>query len=811
MSTFLRDLRFAVRGLARKPGFAAAAILCLALGIGANTAIFSFVNAILLEPLPFPEPDRLVYLWQQFLADGQERVPVSGQEFLDYSDRNEAFSTLIALFRQEYNVTGSGEAELADGLRASSGVFAMLGVQPALGRVFSADEDRFGKHFVILLTDEMWHRRFGARPDVLGEKLLLDGAPYTIIGVLPRGFRPLRVKVDFWVPLAMNLDRLPPRDARGLMVLGRLRPGVTLEQAGENVSKVARGFAEEHPDLYPAASGWGIRLLRMGDQLTGNVRPALLALFVAALGVLVIACINVANLLLARAVVRGREMALRMGLGAGRRALLSQLFAEGLVLSLAGAALGLLFAYWGIGVLVANAPARIPLLDRVGIDRMVLLFALSSALTTGIVFGFAPILRVLYTDLAGALRAGSGATGAGRGRRGPRHALIVAEVALTTLVLIGAALTTRSLLALEQVDPGFRADQVLTLKLHLAKGPQMTRAKVTAKQRALVERLREIPGVVVAGGVSDLPIAGGSDERGFLIREGVVPVPGEVRPEVCWRAATAKYFETMGIPLRSGRGLSDSDSASAEPVAVIDELLARQFWPGMDPLGKRLRLLGTPYVSEEMRTVVGVVGAIRPLSLAEDARPVIYLAQEQVAFPGLWLTARTVGKPASLASTVHKALREVDPEQAIPDVVPMLDRLDQTLAQPRFVALLFVLFGGLALCLALLGVYGVLAYGVAQRTVEIAVRTAVGATPRQVLALVLGEGLRLAGLGALLGVLGAFAAGRLVERLLYGVETYDLATYLAVPTVILATAVLAALIPAWRATRVAPTLALRGD
>ncbi len=811
MSTILRNLRFAVRSLARKPGFAATAILCLALGIGANTAIFSFVNAVLLEPLPYPEPDRLVHLWQQFLADSPERVPVSGREFLDYRERSRAFSTLAAMIHQEYSVTGSGEPEVRDGVRASAELFGMLGVRPAFGRTFRAEEDRFGKHFVTLLSDEMWRSRFAARPDILGEQLLLDGVAYTIIGVLPRGFRLLPRKVDLWVPLAMDLDHLPARDARGLILLGRLRPGITFEQATANMAQVARGFAEEHPDLYPAASGWGIRLVSLRDQLSGKVRANLLALFAAALGVLAIACINVANLLLARAVARGREMALRIGLGAGRRALFAQLVVEGLVLSLAGAACGALFAGWGIGLLVANAPARIPFLDRVGIDLTVLLFALSAAVLIGLVFGLAPILRALRLDLAGALRGGAGAAGESRGRRGPRHALIVAEVALTTLVLIGASLTTRSLLSLGRVDPGFRSDRLLTLKLRPAKGPQMTRAKVTAKQHALIERLHQVPGVSMAAGVSDLPIVGGFDERGFLLREAAVPVPGEVRPEVCWRAVTANYFETMSIPIRSGRGLTDRDAAGGELVAVIDELLARRFWPGMSPLGRRVRVVGSPSVTEEWRTVVGVVGAIRPVSLADDPRSVVYLAQAQIASPWLWLAARTSGDPASLTTAVRRALLEVDPEQVIPDVLPMTDRLAKTLAMPRFVALLFALFGGLALALALLGVYGVLAYGVAQRTRELAVRMAVGADRPKLLGLVIGEGMRLAGLGVLLGVVGALMASRLIERLLYGVKIYDPLTYVAVPTVILATSALAALIPAWRATRVAPAFALRGD
>ena len=819
MDALLQDVRFALRGLRGSPGFTLAAVLCLALGIGANTAVFSVLHGVLLRPLPFEDPERLVLIWGRNLSQDLPEMPSSGAEFLDYRDRSTSFTDVAAVINRYINLTGSGvPPERLVAARVSASLFPLLGVEAAHGRTFLAEEDRLGNENVVLLSHGLWRRRFGGDPGIVGQKLLLSEEPYEVVGVLPPEFR-FKVGMfdyDIFIPVAINLEKLPPRDFRGLTVVARLKPGVALERAQSEMDALAARFRAEYPEIYAAGGqgpgagegGWGIHLVPLHEQMVGDIRPAL-ALLMGTVGlVLLIACANVANLLLARATARQKEVSIRAALGASRGGLLRQFLTESVLLGLLGGALGLLLAYWGLKGLVLLNPGDIPRLDEVRIAPAVLGFTALVSLLTGLLFGLVPAVKAFKPDLQATLKEGGKTSGQGGGSDRVRGALVVAEVAIALVVLAGAGLLMRSLWRLQEVDLGFRTERVLTLQLYLSPTRYGDPAARAAYIQRLVESLRRVPGVEAAGAVSGLPL---SEVQALIdaVPEGLVLRAGEASPVVDWRPAGPDYFRAMGIPLRQGRAFTDSDHAQAAPVAIVDESYARRYWPGQSALGRRVRVATNQPGAEAWRTVVGVTGTVRALGLEGEAREQVYtpIAQSPSAYVAVALRTRV--PPESVAGSVRQAIWSVDPDQPVEKVMPMADIVADSSAGRRSYAFLLGVFAAVALLLAAIGVYGIMAYSVAQRHQEIGIRMALGARPADVLGMIVRQGMKLAALGLLFGGLLYFASRRWVEGLLYGVAATDVATLLGVALLLAGVILLASYVPARRASRVNPMVTFR--
>ncbi len=805
------DLGFALRGLRRSPGFAAAAVLCLALGIGANTAVWSVLDAVLLSPLPFAAPERLVLVWGRQPAEEMEEMPASGAEFLDYRDQARSLTGIAALINRYVNLTGDGAPERVAAARVSASLFPLLGVEAALGRTFLPEEDRLGNEKVAVLAHDLWRRRYGGDPGVVGRKILVSDEPFTVVGVMPADFR-FKVGMfehELWVPVAINEEKLPPRGFRGLTVVGRLAPGTTLKRAQAEMDVLAASFRRDFPDVYPPDSGFGIRLTPLHEQLVGDLRPALGVLMATVALVLLIACANVANLLLARATARQKEVAIRAALGASRGGLLRQFLTESVVLALLGGAVGLLLAGIGIRALVAAAPG-LPRLGEVRIDAGVLAFTLAVSLSTGLLFGLAPALRAFRHDVQATLKEGgktSGGGGAGRHRL--RSALVVAEVAVALVVLVGAGLLGRSLLRLAALDLGFDAGEVLTLQVYVSPTKYADGAQQTAHVERLLAELGRLPGVRHAGAVTGLPLS----EVQFLVETAVEGHPseeGRAEPLFDWRPIAGDYFGAMGIPLARGRAFDSRDHAGASPVAIVDETLAARYWPGRDPLGRRLMLTtGQPGNVLVWRTVVGVAGHVRALALEGESREQVYTPLAQSPSPYVSLALRTRGDPLRLAAAARQAVWAVDPDQPVDRVQAMAEIVAAAGAGRRSFTALLAAFAAVALALATVGVYGVMAYSVAQRRHEIGIRMAMGARPADVLRLVARQGLRLVASGLALGAALSLAAGRWVASVLYGVDARDPLTLAAVALFLGGVVLLASFVPARRAARVDPVTSLR--
>jgi len=807
METVIRDVRLAVRSLVRSPAFSVVAVLCLALGIGADSAVFSIVDTVLLRPLPYADPDGVVMVYDQFLAKDIERGVVSGYEFFDVRDRNESFDQVAAVTPRYLNLTGDGEPERLVGVRASASLFPLLGVEPTLGRTFTAEEDTYGKNDVVVLSHRLWKRRFGGSPDAIGRKMILDGRPFTVIGVLPKDFRFGGIDFEAWIPLASNLNNLPPRNARGLTLVARLSDGVSLEQAQQDMDRLAQRMQEQYPDVYPEGSGWGLQVVTALEDLVGNVRPALFALFGAVALVLLIACANVANLLLARATAREKEVAIRTALGAGRWRLVRQLLAEGLVLSFAGAALGLLIAWWGPKLLIAVNPARIPRLSEVHLDPTVLLFTAGVAVLTGVIFGLVPAMRPITPTLGQVLKEG-GKTSAG-GSRGAkvRSALVVVEVAIALVVLLGAALLVQSFLQLRRVDPGFRTEGILTFRVFLSPVSYPDPAQRAGIAHNLTERLEALPGVDSVGVVSHLPL-GPLDTIGEIEVEGRAVRPEEGNPATGWRMVSPGYFRTMGIPVEVGRAFRPSDDAGSSGVVILARALADRLYPDQSPLGRRLALLRFDG-SKDWRTVVGVVGDVRHSSLGEKGHDQLYVPYAQYPFPVASLVLATSLEPEALSGSVRSVVHDLEPDLPVLDLQPMDAYVAASISDQRLNAILFGLFAVVALILAVAGVYGVMAYSVARQTREIGVRMALGADRGDVVRMILRRTLLLGVVGLVIGLGAALGLVRWIESMLYGVPAFDVWTYLGGALVLCLLTVLAGWIPAWRATRIHPAVSLR--
>jgi putative ABC transport system permease protein len=813
MSALTNDVRYGVRMLLQNPASTLVALVALSLGIGANSAIFSVVNGVLLRPLPYQDPDRLMVVWETKLSIGKTQELVSPMQFRGWASENRVFDRMAALRQEPRVLTGGELPERVETVLISPSGFEMLGVKPALGRTFSPDENQPGRNLAAILSYGLWQRRFGGDRGVLGKTVILDGIGYTVVGVTPPDFRLLDVPSELWIPYALDSKELNPRNraARTLRVIARLKPGATLLQAQAEMRSIARRLELADPD---ANTGYSASVIPLRDQLVGDIRTTLWMLLGAVLFVLLIACANVANLLLARAGAREREISLRAALGANPARLLRQLLTESVLLSLAGGLLGLVLAAWSISLLKQLGPATLPRLKEIGVDWRVLGFTLLISAATGIIFGLAPALASLRTDLNSVLRSAGRLSSAG----GPaaarfRDALVIAEMAACVVLLTGAGLLIRSFARLESVNPGFQPDHVLTMQIELPES-RYSDFNIGLFYKRLLERLQVLPGVRFAAIARKAPLSGGDDTSlNFIIENRPLIERSADQNRAQYRAVSADYFDALRIPLIRGRHFDRTDGANTPGVVVINETLARTFFGGEDALGKRIQ---SGLDDSAWCTIIGVVRDVKHQGLDAQDKPETYYHYLQVPPPvmgfvegAMTVVLRTVPEPDSLAAAARGEVRKMDPSLAVYDVHSMESLLDSSLAQPRFRTTLLGVFAGLALLLAAVGLYGVIAYSVARRTNELGVRMAMGAQRNDVLKLVLGQGAKLAIFGIAIGLGVAFGAMRVISKLLFGVNAADPLTFAVTALLILAVAFGSSLIPAWRAIKVDPVVALR--
>ncbi len=823
MQTFWQDLRHGVRMLANSPGFTAIAVLTLALGIGANTAIFSVVNAVLLRPLAYRDSASLVNVWSRFEKEGIPQNWISEPEFWDLQDHNVAFARIAA-----YALSGSANLTRPDSppvrvtsAAATADLLPMLGVVPMLGRNFSREEDQPGHSQFALLSYGLWQSQFAGDPNITRKSIRLDGEMYAITGVLPKEFS-LGGKQDLWVPL--GLDRAKPngRGAHYLNLVARLKPGVSHAQAAAALTRFSGDLRRAYPGNYSA--GFSMYAVPVKEQLVAKLRPALLVLLGAVVFVLLIACANVANLLLAHASAREKELGIRAALGAGRGRLVRQLLTESLILSLAGGLLGILLAWWGLGALRAVVPADTPRAGEVHLDPLVLAFTFGVSLLTGLFFGLAPAWHVVRTDLRETLNDSSRGTSASRASRRLRAGLVVAELALSVLLLIGAGLLIRSFGRLLEVPSGFRTQHLLTLEIALPEKTYADGAPVRIFFSQLMARVSSISGIQSAGAVSQMPLTDSYLSGSVFFADTSIPniprLPGAGNVpymEIDQRSATPGYFEAMQIPLVRGRLLSPADDERAPFVAVVDANFAHRFWPHGDAIGQRVAVDAIPGAkapAPRWRTIVGVVGHVKHYALDTEGREQIYLPHAQPLFGAfiprdMTLAVRTSLDPSTVTGAIRSEVAALDRELPLYKIATMDQLVSNSVAQPRLNLVLLAAFAGLALALAAVGVYGVMAWAVTQRTQEFGIRMALGALPRDVLTQVLREGGRLAGLGLALGLIAALGLTRLMSSLLFGVRPGDPLTLGIAAAVLILVALAACYIPARRATRVDPMVALR--
>ncbi len=810
MTTLLQDLRYAARTSLKAPGFTLVVVLTLALGIGANTTIFSMVNAILLKSLPFPAPERLVMVWGDSPEQGNHRNQVSATDVADWRSGNSVFAEITTFTQWRPIFSGAnGEPERLPAMQVGDGYFKVMGTEPLLGRAFLPEEQEEGKDRVIILSYGLWQSRFGADPAVIGKTALLNARPYTVVGVMPASFHSLPESVvaqpaAYYRPVAEKYDN-EERDARHLRAIARLKPGTTFAQAQAEMTLIASRLEATHPTHN---KGYGVHLVSLPEDTVGGLRPTLVALFAAVGSVLLIACANIGNLLLARSAARQKEIAIRLALGASRWRLVRQLLTESVLLALLGGGVGLLLALWGTSFVETLGASVTPLLHGIKVDSRVLGFTLVASLATGILFGLAPALSVSRPDLNSSLKEGGHGTGTGSVRNRLRSALVLAEIALALVLLVGAGLAIKSVLNLRAVNPGFSPERLLTMNVALpgAKYPQP--ADWIAFHKKLGARVQELPGVQAAGLTSVLPLSDNFDGRGLAVEDYPKPRGEEINVDLY--VTDAGYLRAMAIPLRKGRAFDEHDLENSAPVVLINETMARNLWPGADPLGKRVRLAGSDKNPESWRTVVGVVSDVSQYGLDRKTPMQVYFPQAQFPTSQVTLVVRSAAAdPKALIAPVRGAIRAIDADQAAYDLAAMTDLFANSIALRRLLMVLLAVFAGLALALAALGLYGVMAFLVSQRTREMGIRLALGARPRDLVRLVAGQSLRLALLGLALGLIVAVGATRGLGALLYGVSPLDPATLVGVSGLLLLVAALAGYLPARRAGRVDPMVALR--
>jgi putative ABC transport system permease protein len=805
MSHVIRDLRFAARSFLRSPRFTVPAVLALALGIGATSAIFSVVRGVVLRPLPYSEPDRIVVVWESNAR--RNRNVIASGNWVEWRARNRSFSHLGMAGSWRLNLLLDGRPEEAIGMFASSEIFPALGVQPALGRAYGPSEDEEGHDRVIIVSHNFWRTRLGARADAIGTTITTNGIPRTLVGVMPPAFTLLGQRTDFLIPYGWTMEGLRSAPGRGFSYgLARLRDGISLEQASSDMKAIAAQLETEFPRRN---TGWSVTLVPVHEQTVDQIRPALQVLTGAVLLVLLVSCVNVANLLLARSAVRQRELGLRAALGARRSRLISQMIAESVLLGAMGGLVGLFLAFLFHRGLLALVAERLPVprLDQVSLDVTVVMLTMGLSLVTGLLFGVVPAI-VSSNALNDAIREG-GRHGGGPKARRVLGGLVAAEVALSLVLLTGAGLLVRSFVRLSSIDPGFRANGVLTMRVQISPVRYDTPERSSGFYSNLLTRIAALPGVQSTAGITFLPMTGGGIGTSFWRTDRPTPAPGQA-PSTDVRPVTPGFFRTMGIPHVMGRDFTASDRDDSPGVAIVNETLVRQYFANENPIGQRLHVNAGPADRLDYE-VVGVVGDIKLAALDVDVRPTVYLPHTQLAMGIMTLLARTEMNPLSLSNSIGAEVHAMDRELPLADVRTMDDVVASTLARPRIVTTLLVAFAIMALVLAAVGVYGVMAYSVGQRTQEIGVRMALGATPESVFELVLGQALRLVAVGVVAGLAVAAGLTRLLATMLYETEPLDPPTFIVTAIVLTLVAMLASFIPARRGTRIAPVEALRAD
>jgi predicted permease len=810
MERLLQDIRYALRMLMKKPAFTAVAVLSIALGIAANATVFSVVNATLLKPLPYKEAERIMLVWGASNGEGvlNERNQVSATDVADFRSRNSVFEDVATYTGWNPIWSGTGEAERIPAMQVGDGYFKVMKGEPLLGRVFSEEDQQDGKDFVIILSHGLWQRHFASDPNVIGKSVLLNGRSYTIVGVMPADFRPLpstlvSPEAQFYRPVAETYDN-EERSSRHLRAIARLKQDASIERAQSELSIIAERLEQSYPG---SNKGRGVHLASITEDTVGNIRPTLVTLLGAVAFVLLVACANVANLLLARSTARQKEMAIRLSLGASRRQIVQQLLIESLMLALAGGLCGLILAMWGTGLVEGVARQLNPLLKTIPIDWRVVGFTFVLSVFTGIIFGLAPAWQTAKTDLNESLKEGGRNAGAGASRNRLRGALVILEVAMTLVLLVGAGLLIKTVFKLYNVDTGFNPANVLTMNIGLPQAKYPKRENYIAFYKQLLERVKTLPGVKAAGISSVLPLSGNFDGRGLVVEDHPVPRGEEISVDLY--VITPDYLRAMETPLLKGRALSEQDSDSAPKVALINETMSRALWANDEPLGKRVKFPGSEKNPQEWRTIVGIVRDVAQYGLDEKPPMQMYLPHEQFPTSFNSLAVKTELKPEKMMAAVRNEILAVDGEQAAFNVTTLGTLYADSIALRRFFMLVLIVFAGLALSLASVGIYGVISYSVSQRTHEIGIRMALGAQRRDILQLVIKQGMLLAVIGVAIGLTAAFALSQVMEKLLFGVSATDALTFSTVALILTGVAMVACLVPARRAARTDPMVALR--
>jgi putative ABC transport system permease protein len=821
----LSEIKVALRGLAKSPGFTAIAIATLALAIGANSAVLSLVNALLVRPLPYQDPSRIALIWEQFSTQGLDRIPCSPPEFLDLKKEFKSGTDLAAFNYAAFNLGGGDVPERITGAVVTPSLFPLLGIEPIRGRTFANEEAGEGRDDLIVISERLWKRRFNSDPMLVGKTLLLNGRSYTVIGIMPAKFEfPIPIfglqgnqfaeRVDIWKPVAFTKNELEQRGGRSYGMITRLRPGVSLSQAQAELDRIIATWIQSYKDNY-GGGGFGAKVYGLHDQVVGGMRTGLGILLGAVIFVLLIACANLATMLLARASARERELAIRVALGAGRWRLLRQMLTESVLLALAGAAFGIFLSVWGLELLKQIGARTVPRLAEVNVDLVVLIVTAVVAVGTGILFGLIPAFASAKPELTEALKEGGRSSTTGARRNQVRNGLVVAEIALALVLLVGAGLLLKSYARVQNIDPGFDRRNVLTAELDLprSKYPGSSSpdynggAAITNFWNEALRRIQQLPGVEAAAFANVLPLSGSNTDSSFSI-EGREMRPNELGPDEELRDITPDYFRVLKTPLLRGRFLTGADNAEAPGAVIINEALAKKYWPNEDALGKRITFSDPRKPNSKWVTVVGIIRSIRHRGLDVDPAPEYYLSAAQDPSRDMVLTVRSTQDPRSLASAVRREIQSIDPDQPLANIRTLEEVTAESVAPRRMSMVLLGAFAGIALLLAGVGIYGVISYLVVQRTHEIGVRMALGAQRSDVLRLVVGHAAKLVGIGTVIGLILAFFSTRTLSAFLYTVGAFDLATFAFVTIALGAIALLASYIPALRATRADPMIAL---
>lgn len=809
MDSFIQDIRYGLRMLWKAPGFTLVAIAALALGIGANTAIFSVVNAVMLRPLPFPQSARLIDIYHSYPGIHLNRATVSPITLDFYQKNNKAFESIGAYtgYRAPSNLTGNGEPQRVRAISVNGDFFKTMGIAPAHGRSLIQDDDQPGHNRVVVLSNGLWKRQFGSDASMIGKTITLDGNNYDVVGIMPASFD-FPPKADLWVPMGFTAEQMHDQ-AEYLTVVGRLKPGVTLEQAREQMKQWTAGIRQLYAKEFEGdTSGWHVECQPLTELIRGDLRPALMVLLAAVGCVLLIACVNIANLLLARATARQREIATRVAIGATRLRMIRQLVTESVVLAVAGGAAGLLVGYFGVNVLLTMLPMDLPSFIQIGVDPTVMAFTAVLSIATGVIFGLAPAWRISSPELVETLKEGRSSVGSSHHKL--RDALVVGEMAMAVLLLVGAGLMIRSFIKYQGARFGFDPQNVMTFSVSLPKDKYSDPVRVRSFYQQAIDKISTLPGVESAGVVTTLPMTGSGWTQTYTIQgKDIHP-----EPHSYFAVTSAGYFKALGVRLIRGRVIQPTDGAETPLVAVIDDKAAKMYFGNDNPIGQLINMQDKDPVTKQprYRQIVGVVGSVKhSTDLGEDTKGQVYLAYTQLNTRDMDFAVRTNGDPTAIMSSVRTQLREVDPEQPVYDAKTMEKIVEEAMAQPKFNTVLLGIFGGLALVLAAVGIYGVLSYTVTQRTHEIGLRMALGASQGSVLKMVINHALKLAAIGIVVGIVAAMAATKALTTLLYQVSRTDPITYVGIVVILGGVALLASYAPARRATRVDPMIALRNE